>query len=273
MHAMMHGKASPQDERLADTMAKISYKIAVMSGKGGVGKSTLSVNLAWELASRGARVGLMDTDIHGPNVPAMLGIAERRFDGDDEAIEPVEISPELVVASVANIGYDPDAALIWRGPMKLGIIRQFLADVVWGERDYLVIDTPPGTGDEVLTVGQNVPQLTGIVIVTTPQGVALLDARKSVDFAAKVKVPVIGLVENMADSDQLKLFGHGGGERAAAELGIPFLGRVRLDAGFVAAGNAGRPFVAVHPDSGGGLDLAAVVERIVGCCTGSLGTR
>lgn len=266
---MIRGKTSPQDERLTDAMAKISYKIAVMSGKGGVGKSTVSVNLAWALSSRGARVGLMDTDIHGPNVPAMLGIAERRFSGDDEAIEPIEITPDLVVASVANIGYDPDAALIWRGPMKLSIIRQFLADVVWGERDYLVIDTPPGTGDEVLTVGQSVPQLTGIVIVTTPQDVALLDARKSVDFANKIKVPVIGLVENMADSDQLKMFGHGGGERAASELGIPFLGRIRLDQGFVAAGDSGRPFVALHPDSGAGSDLSAVVERIVTYCKGS----
>lgn len=268
---MIQGRESAQDVRLRENMERVHYKIAVMSGKGGVGKSTVSVNLAWTLAERGLRVGLMDTDIHGPNVPAMLGIRGSRFTGSEDAIEPVEVTPTLRLASVANIGYDENAALMWRGPMKLGIIRQFIADVVWNELDYLIIDTPPGTGDEALTIGQYIKPMTGIVVVTTPQDVSILDARKSVDFAAKFEIPVIGVIENMADSDSIKLFGSGGGEAAAAELGVPFLGRIGADSSFVAAGDAGRPFVADHADSESGRQIGAIVDRVVTWCRGVAG--
>ena len=265
---MIKGRENPQDARLRQAMERIRYSIAVMSGKGGVGKSTISVNVAFALANRDLTVGLMDTDIHGPNVPKMLGVEEERFTGTEEAIDPIEVLPTLKMASVASIGYDPNAALIWRGPMKLGVIRQFLADVVWGDLDFLVIDTPPGTGDEALTVGQSLPGLTGIVIVTTPQEVALLDSRKSVDFAAKMKLPVIGIVENMADTDGIKLFGTGGGERAAAELGVPFLGRVGLDGRMVAAGDAGIPYIGRYAAEPAGQQLLSIVDRIVDYCTG-----
>ncbi|MFW6243791.1 MAG: P-loop NTPase, partial [Desulfovibrionales bacterium] len=174
----------------------------------------------------------------------MLGIDEARFTGSDHEIDPVEVLANLKVASVGNIGYERDAALIWRGPMKLALIKQFLADVVWGDLDFLVIDTPPGTGDEALTIGQEIKTITGIVIVTTPQDVALHDSRKSANFAEKMKIPVIGIVENMADSDTMKVFGSGGGERAADELGLPFLGRVSLDPRMVASGDGGRPYLA-----------------------------
>ncbi len=268
MPRMIKGRENPQDVKLRENMARIKYKIAVMSGKGGVGKSTISVNLAWSLAMNDLGVGLLDADIHGPNIPKMLGVAGQRFTGSESEIEPVEVMPNLRLASVANIGYDPDAALIWRGPMKLGLIKQFLADIVWGALDYLVIDTPPGSGDEALTIGQDIKPLSGVIIVTTPQEVALLDSRKTVDFAAKLSIPVIGIVENMADSEDLQVFGSGGGERAADELGVPFLGRVALDPRMVVGGDGGRPFLGDFSDSVAGAQLGAIVEQIVAYCKG-----
>ncbi|MDA3949104.1 MAG: Mrp/NBP35 family ATP-binding protein [Spirochaeta sp.] len=265
---MIKGRENPQDTKLQENMDRVRYKIAVMSGKGGVGKSTVSTNLAWALAMQDLQVGLLDADIHGPNLPTMLGITEERFTGTDHEIEPIEVLSTLRVASVANIGYERDAALIWRGPMKLALIKQFLADVVWGDLDYLVLDTPPGTGDEALTIGQEIKPMTGIVIVTTPQDVALLDSRKSVDFASKLKIPVIGIIENMADSDEFKMFGSGGGERAAEELGVPFLGRVALDPRMVTSGDTGRPFLADYPDEVAGTQLRGIVDRIITYCKG-----
>ncbi len=268
---MIKGRENPQDAKIQTNMERVSYKIAVMSGKGGVGKSTVSVNLAWALAMRDLQVGIMDADIHGPNLPTMLGVSEERFSGSEHEIEAVEVLANLKAASVGNIGYDRDAALIWRGPMKLALIKQFLADIVWGDLDYLIIDTPPGTGDEALTLGQEIKSMTGIVIVTTPQDVALLDSRKSVDFAQKMNIPVIGIVENMADGAALKVFGSGGGERAAAELGVPFLGRVALDPRMVAAGDTGRPFLADHESEEAGRQLQAIVDGIVMYCKGVSG--
>ncbi len=265
---MIQGRENPQDTKLQANMERVHYKIAVMSGKGGVGKSTVSVNLAWALAMQDLQVGIMDADIHGPNLPTMLGVTEERFTGSEHEIDAVEALVNLKVASVANIGYDRDSALIWRGPMKLALIKQFLADIVWGDLDYLVIDTPPGTGDEALTLGQEIKSMTGIVIVTTPQDVALLDSRKSVDFADKMKIPVIGIVENMADSETLKVFGSGGGERAAKELGVPFLGRVALDPRMVVSGDSGRPYLADYAEEVAGRQLQAIVDGIVTYCKG-----
>ena len=225
---MNQDRVDPQDEKLQKTMERVRYSIAVMSGKGGVGKSSVSVNLAWALAMNNAQVGLLDADIHGPNAPKMLGVESAGFTGEQDAIEPVEVMANLRLASVGNVGYGRDQALIWRGPMKMGLIRQFLSDVVWGDLDYMVIDTPPGTGDEALTVAQSIKSLTGIVIVTTPQDVALLDSRKSVDFAQKVGVPVIGIIENMADGETLKVFGSGGGERPLKSWGYPSWGELSL---------------------------------------------
>jgi len=249
-------------EKLKERMSGVRHTIAVMSGKGGVGKSTVAVNLAATLAEQGHRVGLLDADIHGPNIAKMLGIEERRFTGSEEAIEPVDISPNLHVASVALVGYDRDTALIWRGPMKLSIIKQFLEDVVWGELDYLIIDTPPGTGDESMTVCQFLPDLGGVMIVSTPQEVAILDSRKSVDFARKMNVPVLGIVENMSDPENgPRLFGQGGGRRAAEELDVPFLGSLPLDASAVESGDTGTPLVTSHPDSELARSLAHLAER------------
>lgn len=266
---MIKGREDPRDAKLRERLAHINHRVAVMSGKGGVGKSTVSANLAWALARRELQVGLLDTDIHGPNLPMMFGIAGEQFSATEEGeITPITVLPNLHMASTANIGYDADTALIWRGPMKLGLIKQFLSDVSWGDLDYLVIDTPPGTGDEALTVGQYITPMTGIVVVTTPQEVALSDARKTVDFAAQLKIPVIGLVENMADGTALKVFGSGGGERAAGELGIPFLGRISLDPLMVASGDGGRVFMAEHPDSEAAKQLEKIATGVVAWCNG-----
>ena len=256
-------------EKLTERMSSVRYKIAVMSGKGGVGKSTVSVNLARALADSGARVGLLDVDIHGPNVPKMLGLDDARFenverDEDGNAdIPPIDAGENLVVASVGFVGYGEHNALIWRGPMKLGLIKQLLEDISWGELDYLIIDTPPGTGDEVMTVCQYLPDLDGVVVVSTPQAVAIQDARRTVDFAAKMRAPVVGVVENMRDPEGgPRMFGSGGAQRAAGELSVPFLGAVPLDGRVVPASDEGTPVVSVSPDEGAGRALHEIANGV-----------
>jgi ATP-binding protein involved in chromosome partitioning len=258
------------DRKIHERLAHVTYTVAVMSGKGGVGKTTVSVNLAYALAARGFRVGLLDIDIHGPNVPKMLGIEGRHFTGSQEDIEPVEVLPNLHVASIALAGYDPNAAFIWRGPIKVGLIRQFLGDVDWGDLDYLIIDTPPGTGDESLTIAQLIPSFSGAVIVTTPQQVAVLDSKKTVDFAEKLKIPVLGIVENMSTfvcpkcGEATDIFSTGGGKAAADDLGLAFLGKVPIEPQMVISGDSGRPIVAVDPDGAGARafgEIVAAVER------------
>jgi len=236
-----------QDQRLAQRMGQVKHKIVVLSGKGGVGKSTISVNLAYTLALKGFQVGLMDVDVHGPNVAKMLGIEDKTLGGIQEALEPVEVIPGLKVVSLALGGQERDTPFIWRGPLKISLIRQFLSDVEWGPLDYLIVDTPPGTGDEPLTAVQTIPDPTGAIVVTTPQDVALLDSRKSISFARKLELPILGLVENMSDAvcphcgELVPLFGRGGGESAARELGVPFLGRLPLDVAIARSGDQGRP--------------------------------
>ncbi|MGI9256558.1 MAG: P-loop NTPase [Salinispira sp.] len=261
----MQSNKHVQDIRIYENLKKIGNIITVLSGKGGVGKSTVSVNLAYALAREGHRVGIMDVDIHGPNIPKMLGIEQKRFGGTEESVTPVEVKPNLHAASIALVGYNPEEALIWRGPMKIGLVRQFLGDVLWGALDYLIIDTPPGTGDEALTTAQLIPQMKGVLIVTTPQDVAILDSRKSITFARKLDLPVLGIIENMSTyicpscGEKTRLFGDGGGKRAAEETGLPFLGEVPMDPAIVAAGDAGVPFLE-GPSS---QPLAAAFENII----------
>ena len=253
----MHGNPNQaqQNQRIRENLSRIKHIIMVMSGKGGVGKSTVSTNLAYSLALHGNRVGIMDVDIHGPNVPKMLGIEDKQFGGTEEAIEPVQVLENLYAASIGLVGYDPDQALIWRGPIKVGLIKQFLGDVVWGDLDYLIIDTPPGTGDETLTVAQIIPIMAGAIVVTSPQDVSILDSRKSVNFAVKLNLPVLGIVENMSGfvcpncGTVTEIFKSGGGQQAAEELVVPFLGKIPLEPHIVAAGDAGTPYIASHPDS------------------------
>lgn len=236
MHGPQGDEKVAQMMRLRAQMKKIKHKLVVLSGKGGVGKSTLSVNVALGLSQRGYKVGLLDTDIHGPNVAHMLGLDHEVLTIREDAIEPFEARPNLWVVSIAMTGRPVDTAYIWRGPIKIALINQLMADSLWPELDYLIIDSPPGTGDEPLTVCQllNPSTSRGSLIVTTPQSVAVLDSRRTVDFSRQLKMPVVGLVENMAgylgpDGSLLPLFGMGGGKASAEELAIPFLGSVPLD--------------------------------------------
>ena len=259
-----------QDKRLADRMKLVKHKIVVMSGKGGVGKSTVSVNIARALAEKGYMVGLMDTDIHGPNVAKMLGMEEEVLYQNDSGIEAPLLGDNLKVVSLAMAGNDADAPIVWRGPLKMGFIKQLLADVNWGELDFLVIDSPPGTGDEPLSVCQLIPEIDGSVIVTTPQDVAVLDSRKSINFSKQLNVPVFGVVENMSGfvcpecGTTHNLFGSGGGEKAAEELGVPFLGRVPLDPKMMEAQDKGLNVFKTHPESEAVKVLSSIVDVLAG---------
>jgi ATP-binding protein involved in chromosome partitioning len=254
-----------QDKRLKERMSRIDHKLIVISGKGGVGKSTVAVNLAYGLAAKGNRVGLLDVDIHGPNIAKMLGIEDKRLIGSDLGIEPIEVLPGLKAVSLALLFEDRDQPIIWRGPLKMITIKQFLADVNWGELDYLIVDSPPGTGDEPLSVCQLIPDLSGAIIVTTPQDVAVLDSRKSILFAKELKVPIAGVIENMSGficphcGKEIDLFGAGGGERAAADLKVPFLGRIPLESEMVKSGDSGKPFLFANQLS----PAAGVMDNIV----------
>lgn len=222
-----------EKERLESHLSCIGHKLLVMSGKGGVGKSSVAACLAAGLARLGFRVGLMDVDLHGPSIPVMLGITGR-FNADENGLIPMACADRLKVVSMQCLLEDPDSAVIWRGPVKTGVIRQFISDVHWGDLDYLVIDSPPGTGDEPLSVAQTVPDARAVV-VTTPQEVALADVRKSINFCRKVGMSILGLVENMSGlicphcEKEIPLFGKGGGLKTAQRMDIPFLGSLPFD--------------------------------------------
>ena len=235
-----------------EAVKRAKHVLMVLSGKGGVGKTTVAVNVATALA-RSVRVGLLDADLHGPNVPKMLGIERATMPVKDGKILPVPTAWNLAVVSIAFALPTTDTPLIWRGPLKTKAIQQFIEEVDWGDLDLLVVDLPPGTGDEPLSVAQAIGEVDAAAVVTTPQQVALLDARKAVGFCRKVGVRRIGVVENMATltcphcGAEIDLFGKGGGERMAREMGATFLGRLPLFPEVVRAGDAGRP--AVEGDS------------------------
>ena len=231
---------------------RVRNVIAVGSGKGGVGKSTTSVNLALALAAEGARVGILDADVYGPSVPAMLGLSGRPDSPDNKSIEPMRAFG--VEAMSIGLLVDQDTPMIWRGPMATSALMQLFNDTLWGDLDYLLIDLPPGTGDIQLTLAQKIP-VAGAVIVTTPQDIATLDAKKALKMFEKVEVPVLGIVENMAvhtcsNCGHVEhLFGQGGGERMAAQYGVPLLGSLPLDITIREQGDAGQPVVVAAPDS------------------------
>lgn len=270
------GAGAPSEEerneqRLRTALQRIRHKILVFSGKGGVGKSTVAVNLAVTLAQSGLRVGLLDLDFHGPSVPTLLGLRKERAVQGGAGILPVE-AHGLKVMSVAFLLEKEDAAVIWRGPMKMATIRQLLTDVEWGDLDALVFDAPPGTGDEPLSICQLIPDADGAILVTTPQEVALSDVRRSIRFCEQLHLPVLGVIENMAGfacpacGEIADIFRRGGGERMAGEMQVPFLGAVPLDAAIVRAGDGGVPYVQHAPDAPASVALREAVAPIVERC-------
>jgi ATP-binding protein involved in chromosome partitioning len=257
-----------EDAKIKKALAKIKNRVLVFSGKGGVGKSTVAANLALALAKKGKKVGLLDVDIHGPNLPKMLGVEGRSLDVSSQGIKPVRISDNLHLVSMSFLLQDPDLPVIWRGPMKMKAIEQFLGDVDWGELDWLIIDSPPGTGDEPLSVAQLIPA-TGAVIVTTPQEVSLMDSKKAVAFARQLNLNILGIVENMSGmtcphcGENIDLFKEGGGFKAAMELKIPFLGKIHLDPQIVILGDEGKSFIDTQPESKASQAFSDIVNRII----------
>jgi Mrp family chromosome partitioning ATPase/predicted Fe-Mo cluster-binding NifX family protein len=242
------------DASVKGSLTKIKNKIIVMSGKGGVGKTSVSVNLSIALANKGFKVGLMDVDLHGPDIPRMLGFKGMMDLNENRKLNPMKYSENLKAVSIESLTSNHDEAIIWRGPIKHSTIRQFIGDVEWGELDYLIIDSPPGTGDEPLTVVQTIPDAKAI-IVTTPQEISLADVRKSISFCKTVGMKILGLIENMSGftcphcGEKLELFGYGGGERTAKEKGLKFLGRIPFDLNVVSCGDSGTSIQDKYKDS------------------------
>ncbi len=266
-------KASSMASKLQDTMiesslSKIKHKLLVMSGKGGVGKSSISANIAVGLAKRGFKVGLMDVDLHGPSIANMMGISGLLNITEDRFVIPKTYGDNLKVVSMQSLMQDRDQAVIWRGPAKTGVIRQFIADVQWGELDFLVIDSPPGTGDEPLSVAQTVPDAKTVVI-TTPQDVALSDVRKSINFCRTVNLEILGLLENMGPfpcpscGKTIELFKSGGGEVTAKKMEVFFLGTIPFDPKVVKACDNGMPILSEKESSGFSKALDDIIKKIV----------
>ena len=262
-------KAKQQDERISSALSKIGYKLFIMSGKGGVGKSSITVNLAAALARKGYKVGILDVDLHGPSVPRMLGLSGNLEANDKGEVSPKAYDENLYVVSMESLLKDPDQAVLWRGPMKTSAIRQFISEVKWGDLDYLVIDSPPGTGDEHMTVLRTIPDAL-CVVVTTPQEVSLADVRKAINFLQYAQANILGLVENMSGlicphcSKEIDLFKKGGGEELAKKYGIEFLGAIPLDPVTVVAGDIGKPVVlmdAPSPVKDALMTLADTIDR------------
>jgi ATP-binding protein involved in chromosome partitioning len=250
-------QANPQakkDQDIANALGRIKHKLIVMSGKGGVGKTSTAVNLSLSLAGMGHQVGILDVDLHGPDVPRMLGLAGMLDLGSNRKLNPMRHSKNLSAVSIEALTPTKDEAIIWRGPVKYAAIQQLIGDVAWGDLDFLLIDAPPGTGDEPLTVAQTIPDAKAI-IVTTPQEVSLADVRKSINFCRTVKMEIFGLIENMSGfacphcASVIDLFGSGGGEKTAIATGIPFLGRIPFDQKMVECADAGISYPQQYKDA------------------------
>jgi len=263
-------KMEAEKAQVRHRMSQIQHKIVVLSGKGGVGKSTVAVNLAISLSLAGKRTGLLDIDIHGPSVPTLLNLKGQMAHSAMDAILPIEVGANLKVMSIAFFLASQDDAVIWRGPMKYQMIKQFLKDVEWGELDYLIIDCPPGTGDEPLSIIQLLENADGAVVVTTPQEVAVSDVRKSITFCRNLHLPVLGVLENMSGFVCPKCggvtnnFKSGGGENMALEMSVPFLGRIPIDPQIVEACDSGQPYVEKYSQSQAAQAFSEAVAVLTG---------
>ena len=238
-----------EQEQIRQNVKHIKHQILVLSGKGGVGKSSIAVNLAVWLSMQGKTVGLLDVDIHGPSIPKLLNLEGRKLQGRENKIEPIVYSDTLKVMSIGFMIQDEKAALIWRGPMKHHVIKQFVSEVSWGHLDYLIVDCPPGTGDEPLSIVQLLGKVDGGVVVTTPQQLAITDVKKCITFCKQLNLPVLGVIENMAGfvcphcNQRTDIFGGDGGEQMAKDFDIPFLGSIPIDPNMVGAADLGKPFI------------------------------
>jgi len=254
-----------EQEQIRKRVKQIKHQILVLSGKGGVGKSTVAVNLAMSLALSGKSVGLLDIDIHGPSIPKILNLEGKTIQAAGDVILPIAMAENLKVMSIGFLLRGSNDAVIWRGPMKYQMIKQFLKDVDWGSLDFLVVDSPPGTGDEPLSIVQLLENADGAIIVTTPQEVALSDVRKCISFCRNLKLPVLGVLENMSGfvcpkcGEKTNIFKSGGGEIMANEMHVPFLGRIPIDPQIVQACDSGKPFVYHYRQS----QTAKVFQRML----------
>ncbi|MCP4372011.1 MAG: Mrp/NBP35 family ATP-binding protein [Deltaproteobacteria bacterium] len=256
-----------QDAAVNDSLKKIKNKFIVLSGKGGVGKTSTSVNLAIALSKKGKKVGIMDVDLHGPDIPRMLGLEGMLNLNSNRKLNPMSYSENLKAVSIESLTASKDEAIIWRGPIKYSAIKQFIGDVEWGELDFLIIDSPPGTGDEPLTIAQTISDAKAI-IVTTPQEVSLADVRKSINFCKTVKMEIFGLVENMSGfecphcGEAINLYGSGGGEKTAQTMGVKFLGKIPFDPKVVSCGDSGTSVLDTDKDSMVAKAFDGVAERM-----------
>jgi ATP-binding protein involved in chromosome partitioning len=263
--------ASEQEQRLKMKMSKIKHKIAVISGKGGVGKSTVTVNLAASFALQGHtdKVGVLDADITGPCVPKMLGLKGQKLVGGPAGmIFPVTARLGIKVVSMDFLLPSDEAPVIWRGPLKMKAISQFLSDISWGELDFLFIDLPPGTGDEPLSIMQLIPEMDGVVIVTIPSEVSQIVVKKAVTFSRKLNIPVIGIIENMSGficpkcGAEIDIFKAGGGKKIAKDLSVPYLGKIPIDPAICVDSDSGTPFVAENPASSTAKAFGEIIIKI-----------
>jgi ATP-binding protein involved in chromosome partitioning len=268
MQTTDESKQQAEEQALQSRMGRIGRKLLVLSGKGGVGKSTVAANLAVALASAGKTVGLLDVDVHGPSIPKLLGLEGRQIEFGNGELLPVRVNDNLAVISIGFLLPRAAEPVIWRGPRKHAAIRQFLKDVAWGDLDYLVVDSPPGTGDEPMSVVQLVGAPAGAVIVTTPQEVAIADVRRCISFCHRLYLPVIGIVENMSGyvcprcGEKIDLFKAGGGKALAEQMKVPFLGSIPLAPEIVTCGDAGRPFVDTEGPAAAGQAFAGIVQSV-----------
>ncbi|MBN2208992.1 MAG: P-loop NTPase [Candidatus Coatesbacteria bacterium] len=265
-----HIKAELEDRQaIADRLSNVEHKFLVLSGKGGVGKSTVAANLAVFLSRRGKKVGLLDIDIHGPSIPKLLHLEEAKPQGFENTILPITFSDNLRVMSIGFLLERSDDAVIWRGPMKYGVIKQFLKDVAWGDLDYLIVDSPPGTGDEPLSIAQLIQRPDGAIIVTTPQDLSVIDVRKCISFCKKLHLPVLGIIENMSGfvcpkcGEKVNIFKAGGGAKMAKDLHVPYLGSLPIDPAVVAASDAGRALLDEAKDSLAAAAFEQIAQSIL----------
>jgi ATP-binding protein involved in chromosome partitioning len=268
MQAQFQKQMEAEQKLIGEKVKDIRHVVVVMSGKGGVGKTTVAINLATSLALNGLRVGVLDADIHGPNAPKMLGIKQYVPNVSESGIIPALGPLNMKVMSMAFLIPNPDTPIIWRGPLKMGAIKQFITDVNWGELDYLIVDLPPGTGDEPLSILQLIPHISGVVIVTTPQEVALLDVRKSITMVKEMQTRVLGIVENMSSfvcpecGHEVKIFGSGGGRKASTDMNVPFLGSIPIEANITEDSDKGMPFVVQNPKSKAAEAFKEITDNI-----------